>query len=53
MPWVIPGIDSNLNNPFVVGAPVPPDRFVGRQSEILAGFNQISNRSNLAIWGGP
>ncbi|NEN97717.1 MAG: ATP-binding protein, partial [Moorea sp. SIO3I7] len=42
-----------LNNPFVVGAPVPPDRFVGRQSEILAGFNQISNRSNLAIWGGP
>ncbi|NEO74940.1 AAA family ATPase [Moorena sp. SIO4G3] len=44
---------NKLNNPFVVGAPVPPDRFVGRQSEILAGFNQISNRSNLAIWGGP
>ncbi|NEO08116.1 hypothetical protein [Moorena sp. SIO3I8] len=44
---------NQLNNPFVVGAPVPPDRFVGRQSEILAGFNQISNRSNLAIWGGP
>ncbi|AOX00600.1 hypothetical protein BJP34_15150 [Moorena producens PAL-8-15-08-1] len=44
---------NQLNNPFVVGAPVPPDRFVGRQSEILASFNQISNRSNLAIWGGP
>ncbi|NEO93648.1 MAG: ATP-binding protein [Moorea sp. SIO3G5] len=44
---------NQLNNPFVVGAPVPPDRFVGRRSEILAAFDQIHNRSNLAIWGGP
>ncbi|NEO49207.1 MAG: hypothetical protein F6K55_35990, partial [Moorea sp. SIO4A3] len=44
---------NQLNNPFVVGAPVPPDRFVGRRSEIEIAFEQISNRSNLAIWGGP
>ncbi|WP_158069580.1 AAA family ATPase [Moorena bouillonii] len=43
---------NKLNNPFFVGAPVTPDRFVGRRSEIQAAFDQISNRSNLAIWGG-
>ncbi|NEO16936.1 MULTISPECIES: ATP-binding protein [unclassified Moorena] len=40
-------------NPFTYGQPVPPDRFVGRRSEIQAAFDQIYNRSNLAIWGGP
>ena len=40
-------------NPFIVGKPVPPERFVGRESEIAAAFDQIYNRSHLAIWGGP
>lgn len=40
-------------NPFIVGQPVPPERFVGRNSEIEAAFDQIFNRSHLAIWGGP
>ena len=40
-------------NPFVVGQPVSPQRFVGRLSEIEAAFDQIFNRSHLAIWGGP
>ncbi|MBH8561417.1 ATP-binding protein [Nostoc sp. CENA67] len=39
-------------NPFIVGKPVPPERFVGRESEIAAAFDQIHNRSHLAIWGG-
>lgn len=39
-------------NPFVVGKPVPPEHFVGRASEIAAAFDQIYNRSHLAIWGG-
>jgi len=42
-----------VHNPFFVGQPVPPERFVGRISEIETAFDQISNRSNLAIWGGP
>jgi AAA domain len=41
-----------IENPFTVGKPVPPDRFVGRASEIAAAFDQIYNRSHLAIWGG-
>lgn len=40
-------------NPFTVGQPVPPERFVGRESEIATAFDQIYSRSNLAIWGGP
>ncbi|NEO40978.1 MAG: AAA family ATPase [Moorea sp. SIOASIH] len=44
---------NKLNNPFFVGKPVPPDRFVGRRSEIQAAFDQIYQRSSLAIWGGP
>ncbi|MEC4816366.1 MAG: ATP-binding protein [Scytonema sp. PMC 1069.18] len=40
-------------NPFVVAQRVPPERFVGRKSEIDAAFDQIHNRSHLAIWGGP
>ncbi|NMG08273.1 ATP-binding protein [Brasilonema sp. UFV-L1] len=39
-------------NPFIVGQPVPPESFVGRKSEIDAAFDQIFNRSHLAIWGG-
>ncbi|NEP53204.1 MAG: ATP-binding protein, partial [Moorea sp. SIO3C2] len=42
-----------IQNPFIYGQPVSPDRFVGRQSEIQAAFDQIYNRSNLALWGGP
>ncbi|WP_375494631.1 ATP-binding protein [uncultured Nostoc sp.] len=41
-----------IQNPFVVGKPVPPEHFVGRASEIAAAFDQIYNRSHLAIWGG-
>ncbi|NET68853.1 MAG: AAA family ATPase [Moorea sp. SIO1G6] len=44
---------NKLNNPFVVGAPVHPENFVGRKSLIETAFDQIYNRSNLAIWGGP
>lgn len=40
-------------NPFIVGKAVPPERFVGRESEIASAFDQIYNRSHLAIWGGP
>ena len=40
-------------NPFIVGRPVPPERFVGRVLEIGSAFDQIHNRSHLAIWGGP
>lgn len=40
------------NNPFTLG-PVPPERFVGRKSEIEVAFDLISSRTNLAIWGGP
>lgn len=40
-------------NPFFIGGPVPPEHFVGRKSEIDAAFDQILNRSHLAIWGSP
>ncbi|NET41013.1 ATP-binding protein [Okeania sp. SIO2B3] len=39
-------------NPFTVGQPVAPERFVGRENLIAIAFDQIYNRSNLAIWGG-
>lgn len=39
-------------NPFTVGQPVSPERFVGRENEIAVAFDQILNRGNLAIWGG-
>ncbi|NEP60925.1 MAG: ATP-binding protein [Symploca sp. SIO2G7] len=41
-------------NPFFIGQPVPPGHpaFVGRKAEIEIAFDQIHNRSNLAIWGG-
>ncbi len=41
------------NNPFVVGKPVPPEYFVGREYEIAVSFSQISQRGHLAIWGAP
>jgi hypothetical protein len=41
------------NNPFTVGQPVSPEHFVGRASELAAAFDQIYNRSSMAIWGGP
>ena len=40
-------------NPFFIGGPVPPEHFVGRTSEVNAAFDQILNRSHLAIWGSP
>ncbi|MEH1769655.1 MAG: hypothetical protein V7L27_32730 [Nostoc sp.] len=42
----------NLQNPFVVGTPIVPERFVGRKSLIAAAFDKINNRSHLAVWGG-
>lgn len=39
-------------NPFTVGQPVSPERFVGRANEIAVAFDQMLSRSNLAIWGG-
>ena len=42
-----------MSNPFSVGKPVPPERFVGRSYEIAAAFDQIYNRAHLALWGGP
>ncbi|MGK7872631.1 MAG: AAA family ATPase [Xenococcaceae cyanobacterium] len=38
-------------NPFVVVGPVPPENFVGRKREIAIAFDQILNRSHLAISG--
>ncbi|WP_293158582.1 hypothetical protein [Okeania sp. SIO2C9] len=43
----------NPRNPFTVGQPVAPEAFVGRKNLIAIAFDQIYNRSNLAIWGGP
>ena len=44
---------SQPPNPFIVGRPVPAENFVGRKSEITIAFDQIYNRSHLAIWGSP
>lgn len=41
-----------MSNPFSVGKPVSLERFIGRKSEVETVFDQIFNRSNLAIWGG-
>ncbi|MEM9542140.1 MAG: hypothetical protein AAGA60_21945 [Cyanobacteria bacterium P01_E01_bin.42] len=41
-----------MRNPFTVGQSVPPDRFVGRDTQIAMAFDQIFNRGHLAIWGG-
>ncbi|NER20604.1 MAG: ATP-binding protein [Symploca sp. SIO1B1] len=42
-----------MPNPFTVGQPVPPERFVGRETQLATAFDQICSRSNLAVWGGP
>ncbi|NEQ34865.1 MAG: ATP-binding protein [Okeania sp. SIO3I5] len=44
---------ASTRNPFTVGQPVAPESFVGRKNLIAIAFDQIYNRSNLAIWGGP
>lgn len=41
-----------MTNPFTVSKPVSLERFIGRKSEVETAFDQIFNRSNLAIWGG-
>jgi hypothetical protein len=38
-------------NPFYVGGPVPHKCFIGREAEVNTAFDQIFNRSHLAIWG--
>ncbi len=38
-------------NPFFVGGLIPPEKFVGRTTEINIAFDQIISRSHLAIWG--
>ncbi|NES72768.1 MAG: ATP-binding protein [Okeania sp. SIO2D1] len=43
----------NPKNPFTVGKPVPPERFVGRKYEINSTFAQIANGGHVAIWGSP
>ncbi len=40
-------------NPFTVGRPVDPDRFIGRTSEIATALDQVISRAHLALWGGP
>lgn len=40
-------------NPFTVGRPVDPDRFIGRTSEIATALDQVISRGHLALWGGP
>ncbi|MEH2364556.1 AAA-like domain-containing protein [Nostoc sp.] len=42
----------NSQNPFVVGTPIAPERFVGRNSLIATAFDLIHSRSHLAVWGG-
>ena len=39
-------------NPFIVNQRVSPERFIGRKTLIRTAFNQIGNRSSLAVWGG-
>ena len=41
-----------IQNPFIVGKPVPPEHFIGRKSLIATAFDQIHSRSHLAVWGG-
>ncbi|NEP01732.1 MAG: ATP-binding protein [Symploca sp. SIO2E9] len=41
-------------NPFWIGQPVSSsEAFIGRTMEINVAFDQIYNRSNLAVWGSP
>ena len=41
-----------IQNPFIVGQPVPPELFIGRTALVATAFDQIHNRSHLAVWGG-
>jgi len=40
-------------NPFFVGGAVPPERFIGRQTQVNACFNAMVNMTHLAIYGSP
>src|SRR5262245_5099669 len=40
-------------NPFLAGKPVPPDRFIGRTSEVHAIFSRITYAQSTAIVGEP
>jgi hypothetical protein len=40
-------------NRFYIGQPVPPEKFVGRRSELTTAFAHIHNRGHLAIYGSP
>ncbi len=40
-------------NPFTVGQPVLPEKFVGRKYEINSAFDQIMNRGHVAISAPP
>jgi hypothetical protein len=44
---------STPRNPFTVGRPVDPDRFVGRLNEITTALDQLIGRGHIALWGGP
>ena len=39
------------NNPYIVGAPVPPDRFYGREELIGAILTAIKTGNHIAIYG--
>ncbi|NEQ39862.1 MAG: ATP-binding protein [Okeania sp. SIO3I5] len=39
------------NQQFFPGTPVPPEKFVGRTSELYRIFSQINNRGHVAIYG--
>ena len=41
-----------LANPFFPNRPVPPEHFIGRKDLISTAFDQIHQRSHLAVWGG-
>jgi hypothetical protein len=44
---------SLTTNPFTVGQPVSPDRFIGRTRELATAFDQMIVQGNLALWGNP
>jgi class 3 adenylate cyclase len=41
-----------LPNPFFPNRPVPFEHFIGRKDLISTAFDQIHQRSHLAVWGG-
>ncbi len=40
-------------NPFFAAGPIPPEYFVGRESEVRTAFDQIGKHAHLAIYGSP